>query len=255
VIEEDIPDDPLEKLLILQNAVISHATDGSIDSKLYSKLRREILGEPGMASIAPQFLRNCRDPGSLWEHFKKVASGPGSYAARRTYIYEVFQPALDFAENTPKQAGDSDVSLALSGYDGKGVREAWEKALDRRSNDPEGAITSARTLLEEVCKHVLEDHGIEAGHKWDLPKLYSETAQLLNLAPSQHTEEVFKKILGGCHTVVENLGSLRNKVGDVHAHGPRKVKPAPRHAALAVNLAGAMAMFLIETSLEGADSD
>tara|TARA_R110000850_G_scaffold61676_3_gene140991 strand:+ start:1293 stop:1598 length:306 start_codon:yes stop_codon:yes gene_type:complete len=86
--------------------------------------------------------------------------------------------------------------------------------------------------------------------KWDLPKLYGQTSKLLNLAPSQHTQEVFKRILGGCHTVVDNLGELRNKIGDAHAQGRKPIRPAPRHAALAVNLAGSMAMFLIETWMD-----
>jgi hypothetical protein len=69
----------------------------------------------------------------------------------------------------------------------------------------------------------------------------------LNLAPSQHTEEAFKAILGGCHTVINGLSTLRNRIGDAHGQGGKPVKPSGRHAALAVNLAGAMAMFLIET--------
>ena len=40
---------------------------------------------------------------------------------------------------------------------------------------------------------------------------------------------------------------MRNKLGDAHGKGKKAVKPAARHAALAVNLAGAMAMFLVET--------
>ncbi|MDP6642843.1 MAG: abortive infection family protein [Rhodospirillales bacterium] len=77
--------------------------------------------------------------------------------------------------------------------------------------------------------------------------MYGNTAKLMSLAPSQHTEEVFKAILGGCHTVVQNLGTLRNKLGDAHARGGKPVKPSQRHAALAVNLAGSMAIFLVET--------
>lgn len=43
--------------------------------------------------------------------------------------------------------------------------------------------------------------------------------------------------------------TLRNKIGDAHASAGRKpVKVAPRHAALAVNLAGSVALFLIETA-------
>ena len=81
----------------------------------------------------------------------------------------------------------------------------------------------------------------------DSPRLYRVTAEALTLAPSQHTEQVFKQILGGCTSVVEGLGSLRNRLGDSHGKGKKGVKPAPRHAELAVNLAGAMAIYLVET--------
>jgi hypothetical protein len=40
---------------------------------------------------------------------------------------------------------------------------------------------------------------------------------------------------------------LRNKIGDAHGKGKAAVKPAARHAQLAVNLAGAMATFIVET--------
>ncbi len=157
---------------------------------------------------------------------------------------------MEYLEEGNSTPSDVDVTNVLSKYDGEGVQTAWDKALKRRSSDPQGAITSAKTLLEEVCKHILEENSNQNLEKWDLPRQYSETSKLLNLAPSQHTEEVFKRILGGCQTVVENLGGLRNKIGDAHAQGRKPVKPAPRHAALAVNLAGSMAMFLIETWLD-----
>ena len=58
---------------------------------------------------------------------------------------------------------------------------------------------------------------------------------------------MFKQILGGCSGIINGLGSLRNKLGDAHGKGEIKIKPAPRHAELAVNLSGAMALYLIET--------
>jgi Abortive infection C-terminus len=51
-----------------------------------------------------------------------------------------------------------------------------------------------------------------------------------NLAPSQHTEEPIKRILGGVTSVVEGLGSLRNKMGDAHGQGKKAVRPSARHA-------------------------
>ncbi len=59
----------------------------------------------------------------------------------------------------------------------------------RRTADPEGAITVARTLLEAVCKHILDGLGIAYAPRDDLPKLYGAVARGLRLAPDQHREE------------------------------------------------------------------
>jgi hypothetical protein len=47
--------------------------------------------------------------------------------------------------------------------------------------------------------------------------------------------------------VIEGLGAVRNKLSDAHGRGKRSPKPAARHAELVVNLAGAMATFLVRT--------
>jgi hypothetical protein len=58
---------------------------------------------------------------------------------------------------------------------------------------------------------------------------------------------LFRQILGGCQTVVEGLGALRNRHSDAHGKGITATRPAARHAELAVNLAGTMATFLLQT--------
>ncbi len=108
-------------------------------------------------------------------------------------------------------------------------------------------MTAARSLLEAVCKHILDERNILYDDKADLPKLYSLVAQELNLAPSQHTEQIFRQILGSCQAVVEGIGALRNRLGDSHGRGKAGIKPAARHAELVVNLAGTMATFLVAT--------
>jgi hypothetical protein len=96
----------------------------------------------------------------------------------------------------------------------------------------------------------LDERGTVYTDKEDLPKLYSLTAKALNLAPDQHTEEPIKAILGGAMTVVNGIGTLRNRFSDAHGRGGRApVRPSPRHASLAVNIAGAVATFLVETHL------
>jgi hypothetical protein len=89
--------------------------------------------------------------------------------------------------------------------------------------------------------------GITCDDHADLPRLYTLVARQLNLSPATHTQQLFKQILGGCQTVVEGLAALRNRFGDSHGKGQHGLKPAPRHAELAVNLAGAMATFLVAT--------
>lgn len=119
------------------------------------------------------------------------------------------------------------------------IQDAWTRALERRETDPEGAITSARTLLESVCKFILDDCGV----------VYDEKGVqgVLKLAPDDHTEAIFKQILGGCASIVTGLGAVRNKLSDAHGRSQKTVKPLKRHAQLTVNLAGAMADFLFST--------
>ncbi len=142
---------------------------------------------------------------------------------------------------------DESISAALAAFDPTQVHARWTMAMERRASEPAGAITLARTLLEDVCKWVLD----QAGETWqesdDLPVLYRKLAKVLKLAPDDHTEQVFKQILGSCQSVVESLGALRNKLSDAHSAGPKRARPQPRHAELAVNLAGAMATFLVAT--------
>lgn len=142
------------------------------------------------------------------------------------------------------------VSDALETFDAKGVHAVCSKALDRRLSDPDGAITVARTLLETVCKRILDEQSISYTDKEDLPKLYSMAARSLNLAPDQHSEEPIKAILGGAMTLVNGIGTLRNRLSDSHGRGGKPVRPSPRHASLAVNLAGGVATFLVETFRE-----
>lgn len=158
---------------------------------------------------------------------------------------------LEALDATPSDAGST---VVLQSFDVEGVYAVWEKALERRSRDPEGAITLARTLLETVSKRILDEKlGVSEGYsdRDDLPKLYAKAAKELNLSPNQHTEEPIKAILGGVTKMVHGLGMLRNRMSDSHGRGGKlPVRPSERHAKLAVNSAGTIATFLVETFLE-----
>ena len=232
--------------------MLSIATGGSEKDASYVELRRQLVGEPGIDSCLPRMVKTCRSVQQFWQYIKGVSD---KYEGRRQHIWKEFEPLLTLLERGDGSSpSDESVSNKLQTFDAEHVRATWSKALERRTSDPEGAITSARTLLEATCKHILEDRGVDYDEKDDLPKLYRKTAESLNLAPSQHTADVFKQILGGCTAVVEGLGTLRNRLSDAHGKGRAGVKPQPRHAELAVNLAGALAIYLLST-LQAASGD
>jgi len=234
----------LDQTEALQNLLISQATGGREDDAEFVRLRQMLLSNPTLDPLIPRFLRTCRNLSQFWQFIKFKY---GSYAERRDYIWGEFNPLLEALERGPLSPADQLVSERLEKFDASHVQAAWSKALERRVSDPEGAITSARTLIESVCKHILDAAGVEYDDAADLPKLYKLTAETLKLAPSQHTESVFKQILGGCTAVVEGLGSLRNRLSDAHGKGKVGSKPAARHAELAVNLSGALATYLLAT--------
>ncbi|NEU12593.1 abortive infection family protein [Methylobacterium sp. BTF04] len=236
----------------MEGILVASATGGSGDGHIYEHLRREFLHDEAIKALLPSFVRTYRSLDAFWPYIKGQA---GTYAERRQILSEAFTPLIDHLEGRNRAPGDAVVSDALATFDADGVHSVRAKALARRTSDPEGAITVARTLLETVCKHVLDDRGVAYAEKDDLPKLYGAVAKALRLAPDQHTEEPIKAILGGAMNLVNGLGTLRNRFSDAHGRGVPKeagapVRPSPRHASLAVNAAGAVATFLVETHLE-----
>lgn len=236
--------DPFVKAEALQHLLISQATGGAEDDAEYVRLRQAVLANSAFDSLYPRFLRTCRNLAQFWQFIKYEY---GTYAERRQYIWDAFQPMLEALERGGLAPSDGSIAKSLAKIDAAHVQAAWSKALGRRSTDPEGAITSARTLIESVCKHILDQAGATYDDAIELPRLYKQTAELLKLAPSQHTEQVFKQILGGCTSVVDGLGALRNRLGDAHGKGRIGSRPAARHAELAVNLSGALASYLLAT--------
>jgi hypothetical protein len=120
------------------------------------------------------------------------------------------------------------------GLDTAGVYGAWQRALERRHTDPEGAIVGARALLKQVCELVLDERGIDYSAGLDLPVLMKMTVEQLNLAPAGSSEMPFKRMLGSAAALLEGLSS-------------RPVKPLAHHAQLAANAAGTAALFIVET--------
>lgn len=244
----------LDQAMRLRDVVTERATTGSpfaggaaahrqLDLE-YRQVRRLLMKHTDARARLPDFVSRFSDLQGVWDWIQPKSL---PWKERRGLIREGFQPLISYLESAGDFSDDAAISETLEKIDSESVRNAWQKALARRMTDPEGAITVSKSLIEDVCKHILDDFGADYGGHESLPKLWTMVAERLNLAPGQHQEGVFKAILGNCQAVVGNLAAVRNRLGDAHGHGPRPARPQARHAELAVNLAGAMAAFLVAT--------
>lgn len=243
---KSIPENDYEKACFFQDTLIGMATSDTSGGthEDYVIMRKYFMEKMSTRELLPEWIIKSRNQSQFWSFIK---SKFGSYQERRQFIWSETDALINECERT-QLAPSREVSKVLLSIDEKGISDYWHKALERKTTDPEGAITMSRTLLEGVCKYILKKRNVTFNEKnAELSELYKQTAEELNLSSSQHTEKIFKQILGGCSGIVNGLGSLRNKMGDAHGHSDIVRKPAERHAELSVNLAGAMATFLLQT--------
>ncbi len=243
-IESDLKTD-LERAMYLQNILIARSTGESSDDAEYKCFRNYFVNHSEYRGLVPDFVRTKRDLHQFWNFIKHKF---GRYTDRRKFIWDKFTSLLNHIEKIDNNSISKSLSdKQLSDYGVNAIHYEIQKGLNRIKDDPEGAITIARTIMESTCKFIAYKRKISYTNNTALSELYRDVSKELNLSPDQHTEKIFKQILGGCSGIVNGLGLLRNKLGDAHGKGANRIKPAPRHAELAVNLAGSMAIFLIET--------
>lgn len=232
----------IESVEALKACVISRSIGGAGEG--YRDLRGQLRDHPHIWSQLPEGIRKCRDDSEIWGYIKPKF---GTYRERTDYWRDQFNPVLEYLESIGRAPTGTIVSAELKRLGYEAILADWNKALDRAATDVDGALTTARSMIEATCKHILDEAGLVYDAGADLPALYKATAKSMNLAPEQHTEEIFKRVLGGCTSVVEGLGAIRSKLGDAHGKGKHQAKPLRIHSDLAVNLAGAMCVFLLQT--------
>lgn len=122
------------------------------------------------------------------------------------------------------------------------IRKCDNKIL---SEDYDGAITNARTLVETVIVDILSIYDSVYEHKGDMTKAYSRIKAVLNLDPSSPNYiRSVKQTLSGLNSIVHGLATMRNEMSDAHAS---RYRPEKHHAKLAVNSAKTLSEFLIDT--------
>lgn len=247
--DSDVDESKLSKLdqvIRLKTSLTSFATGGAFDGgdDRFMSIKNRLRSSRSIYDLLPDFVRHSSNTHEFWTYIKAEHA---TYQERREHIRRAFAAVIESLEAEQRGTASASIDAVLTRFDAEAVHDAWEKALARRAADPDGAITAARSLLETVCKHILDDVGASYQPTDGLPKLWHQAATHLQMAPNQQQDQAFKAMLGSCQAVVQSVAQIRNNVGDAHGLGRSAERPAARHAELAVNLAGAMAAFIVDT--------
>jgi len=95
-----------DKVSYLVNLLTARATGLAAENSEYEILRHELLSNPAVASMLPQWLCQHRNLDSFWGFIQPKFK---SYAERRTYLSEQFTPildALEFGQTIPSPTSD-----------------------------------------------------------------------------------------------------------------------------------------------------
>lgn len=238
--------DLLEAAHAVANCFVQSAENGMHDKDEYLQAR-ELLKSGVPKSQLPKILRVCPSAEAVDAYLRRIATGSGSWGERRNAANEEMQPLFEFLEFG---GGALNVIAHPSEFTDKGAihaAETWEKISVRVNDDPEGAVTLASKLLEDVCIAIIEASGAQPKGQ-SLKKLYDECSALLGLKTKEHEDPNVQALIGSIAQVAQRIGSLRNSSSDSHGTRTGSYRPASRHAKLAVNASGATAVFLLETA-------
>ena len=137
-------------------------------------------------------------------------------------------PNISFAMRSTREAMEGSLlytegSLAHIEEQVKGIEQA---VIEK----PALAFDLAKTLIESVCKTVLNERSVSYEKSDDLPKLFKLATRTLPFLPVTASNETeartsLEKTLSGLHTAVLGICELRNQCGFA-SHGSGTAKPA-----------------------------
>jgi len=200
----------------------------------YEEDRSLLLDEVGLQDVLPMVVKSCRNESMLWGHLKSVAYGSGAYAARREHVHGQFTPLFERLDALKRGALTEDQDAVIATV--PRARFHLNRAHQLIESDPESAVTKARNVLESVCKHILDELGVDYANDIDLSPLVKLTSSTIELP-------LEAKAFSGISTLANLIAEVRNKYSDAHGGG---ALPAKELAQLVVHLAGATAIYFLQ---------
>ena len=191
---------------------------------------REYLSAPEKAAAVREHLNGALEP----DHLAIVVLEGKAHLVERQATGVIVEPFI--------------AKVATLDFDTVQIEIA--RALPNLKDDPEDAVTAACSLVEAVCRSILIELRLPMPPKKDIEGLLKAVQEPLGLSPgrSDLPPEVEQDVrLGGLTSVAKGIGALRTHGGDAHGREKGFQRIDPRIARLALNAAGSIALFLIET--------
>ncbi|MBD1389381.1 abortive infection family protein [Neiella sp. HB171785] len=181
--------------------------------------------------------------------------------SKRTYVEGLLKSAAnDLVIEIASQLGlyraktiaTENLASYLEAEDYRAANDDFERAIAFIDSDPEQAMGSASSILESICKGILERLAKPIPKDQTLKSLVKATYGAMDLSPESHADPDIKQVLGGIANAAVGIGVIRTKHSSFHGRSDsqKRYRLTARHARLAVGSSAVLGCFLIETYLE-----
>lgn len=228
----------------------------SVDGELTEKASeyKEAWEETKACPHRPKWLVEVPDAEELWRYFRD--SIPDSYSARRDHIEETIDPWIEHLESGECERSLPGLEEKIRARGPEGVYDDFRSAHSRLPNDPEGALTAARSMVETACKAaILRTEGQslteEQVENLGMNDLVEEAFEGKKERLDGLDPEVIDNLEEGLNSIIWSVSSARQEHGDAHGGEPfGRQEVDPSVAALSLNVAGAASVFLLRETAE-----
>jgi hypothetical protein len=231
---------------------IEVAAEPSINKKIRATIQR-LNANPTEQKQLNAVIEQLADPRNhrysshqlTLDHLNNVLRGDGFEARLVGEKYRVVSTGLN-------AVAAAALSEKVDALDLQSVQADFERAISDAETDPAGALTSACSTVESVCKCILDGMNQPYPNKEDISHLSNEVAKQLGLSPARTDlppllAQDLKQVLGGLQSVAGGIGALRTHFGDAHGKGKARAPIDSRIARLAIHAASTLSLFYIET--------
>ncbi|EAQ65746.1 hypothetical protein MED121_09278 [Marinomonas sp. MED121] len=238
-------------ITILNLTAESYLSNISDDDLHYQILRNKLIEQEALKSYLPKLLIQNNSLNSIKTFFQNKYKDYHT-PQKQEFIKNDFERIKNYLINkAPMNEGLLDkLSDFDKKFDSKDVHQYWKDALDSiERNNLGNAFTLSRTMIEGVCKRVLNAKGKNTDSAKSLTSLSAEVISTLETGQFNQVNPIRKKTLKLLSNSVDAIETFRTQYGDAHDLNNKNIELEQHFARVTINIAGSASLFLVEEYL------